>query len=204
VTLEPKVISGPQFEPVEVNEAQLQTKADYLEEDALYSIWISAAREYVEGQAGITMHEKTLEITLDALPGCNFINLPRATPLIQIVSVTITDSSGVSTPWDSSNYIADSDTVPGRLVLASGKSWPPTDLAPVNGIRIRYRAGLENATPKPLLSAKMRHPVMLLVNAFDRNRSAETVPTREALTTLSLRFGVEAFIESIRVEPNNF
>ena len=203
-TIEPNVISGPVKEPISATEAKLHTRADYTTDDTLYTIWIAAARDYVESQASITVHEKTLEITLDRWPIGDRIHLPRATPLIAVTSVIYYDTTGAPTTWTAAEYIADTDSKVGGIVLADGQSWPSTSLLPANGIRIRYRAGIATTSPETDTPAKIKYPVLLLVNGFDRNRSAETAPDRQTMAMISLRFGVESFIERLRSESVNF
>ena len=204
MTREPTVITGPVKEPILASEAKLQTKADYSAEDTLYTIWIEAARDYIESHAGITIHEKTLEITLDCWPSGDCIVLPRATPLIAVTSVIYYDTAGAATTWTASEYIADTDSRPGRIVLAYGESWPSTTLLPVNGIRIRYRAGIATTSPETEAPAKVKHPMMMLVNAYDRNRAAEIAADRSAAAFIFPRYGADAFIERLRVESVNY
>jgi uncharacterized phiE125 gp8 family phage protein len=204
MTLEPTVISGPIKEPVSVWEAASHTKADYADDNPLYDIWIAAARDYVESHAGITIHEKTLEITVDCWPRCGYIALPRATPLISVTSVTYYDTDGVSAVMSAADYIVDTDSKPGRIVLAYNAQWPSVTLRPANGIRIRYKAGIAITSPETEAPANVKHPVLMLVNAMDRNRSAETIPDRNAVAMIALNFGVNNFIERLRVEGNNF
>ena len=204
MTLTPNVISGPVKEPVSVSETALQSKVDYSEDDALFAIWIAAARDYVEAHAGITIHEKTLEITLDEWPECDYITLPRATPLISITSITYYDTTGASTVWSSAEYIADTDSRPGRVVLGYGEWWPSGTLLPVNGIRIRYKAGIATTSPVTECSGTIKHACLLLVNAFDRNRAAEIATDRSAGSYIFQRYGADAFIERLRVESNNY
>lgn len=206
MTIEPKVIAGPIKEPISVAEAALQMRADYSDEDSLYEMWIAAARDYVESQAAITMHEKTLEITLDWWPNWHEIELPRATPLISVTSLIYYDSDGTPTTMDPADYIVDTDSRPGRIVLQGGYSgrWPSVTLQAANGIRIRYKAGIATTSPPTEAPGSMKHPVALLVNAFDRNRSAEILSDRAAVSAISFRYGVETFIDRLRAEPNSF
>lgn len=202
MTLEPNTIVEPIKEPISVTEAKLQTRADYSEDDALYAIWIAAARDYVEAHAAITIHEKTLEITLDEWPRWEII-LPRATPLISVTSVTVKDSAGATTTLVAgTDYVADTDSKPGCITPPYGGSWPTGALYPTNGIRIRYKAGIATSSPETEASGAVKHAMLMLVNSFDRNRSAETVPDRATMSMIAARYGADAFIERLRVESN--
>jgi uncharacterized phiE125 gp8 family phage protein len=201
VTHEPKVISGPVKEPVSATEAKLACKVDHAVEDSLFDIWIAAARDYFETHSARTVHEKTLEVTLDRWPCCGYIVLPRATPLISITSVIYTNSVAVPATWSSLEYIADVDSRVGRLVLGDGQEFPTAELYPANGIRIRYKAGIATTSPESEAPGFIKYPVLLLVAGMYENRESE-VMDRSAIASIALRYGVDAWIERARVESN--
>jgi uncharacterized phiE125 gp8 family phage protein len=204
MTREPRVISGPIKEPISVAESTLQTRADYSEDDPLYDIWIAAARDYIEAQCGITEHEKTLEVTLDYWPCHDYIVLPRATPLISVTSLIYYDTAGTPTTMSAADYIVDTDSRPGRIVLAYNTQWPSATLLPANGIRIRYRAGIVTTSPPTESSGTMKYAMLLLVNSFDRNRAAEIAQDRSAAAFIFPMYGAATFIDRMRVESNSF
>lgn len=203
--LEPKVIAGPIKEPISLIEAKLACKVDGDTEDALFTgIWIPAAREYTEGHTSTTLHETTLAVRLNCWPHCSSVDLPRATPLIEIVSVIYRNSSGDSTTWDAANYIIDNSGRVGRLVLADGGSWPTDELYPADGIEIQYRAGIETSSPETEAPAWAKWASLLLVASMYDNRSAEVHPDRSTMDTVWLRYGVDEIIGRNRAESHIF
>ena len=50
----------------------------------------------------------------------------------------------------------------------------------------------------------MKYPVLLLVAGMFENRVAEQHPDRAALNMISLRYGVDTWINRLRVEPIHY
>lgn len=193
----PIVINGPSQEPVTVDEAKLQCAIAGTALDGLFDIKIPAAREYVEQQCGITLFQQTLELALDNWPWrMRFIELPRATPLIEILSVIYTDSDGNPNVWDPAQYVADPDSLPGRLVLGFGQSWPSFTPRPVSAVRVRYTAGVYPGSGD--ISATAKEAVLLAVGGMIANREDEFIPERNIQATVLLR-RFNSCIESLRV-----
>lgn len=195
----PKVITGPTTEPVSLTEAKLQCRLDGSTEDALLTIYIAAARSFYEWRTGRTIHQQTLEYVLDEWPSVDCIVLPRATPLVSITSVIYKDSSAVSTTWTNTEYIADSDSIPGRLVLGYGESWPSFTAYPVSPIRIRYLAGIETSPATEADSAD-KIPILMLVGGMYENRESVVVSEMASIQQIAVDYGVESFIRQRTVE----
>jgi uncharacterized phiE125 gp8 family phage protein len=191
---EPLVIVPPIKDPVSLTEAKAQCRIDGSTEDALLGIFIAAARDYVEWRTSRTIHDTTLEYVLDGWPGTDRIALPRATPLIEIVSVKYKDSAENETTWSPTEYLANTDAVPGELALAYGKSWPSFTPSPVSPIRIRYRAGKATGSPEVEAADAIKYAVLLLVGGMYENRESENIADRGVLSKLAADYGVEAFL----------
>lgn len=143
-----KVITDAATEPISVEEFRQHSRIDASDYDTISTIerFIGAVRRLLEARTGRIFHEQTLEMYLDSWPSSRYIELPGATPLIAISAVGYKDTDGVeTTTWAA--YIADTRKEPGRLVLGYGESWPSEALYPASPIRIRYRAGIAEASP---------------------------------------------------------
>jgi len=197
--IEPTVITGPIAEPVSIEEAKAQCRisSSNEDEDKPIRIFISAAREYLEWRTGTTIHDTTLEYVLDNWPATNYIELPRASPLIAITSVYEKDSDGIETLWDSDEYSADIDSRPGRLVLGYNESWPSFTHHPVSPIRIRYRTGIATSATQVEATEAVKYPILLLVTGMWENRESESISDRGMLSKISADYGVEAFINRL-------
>lgn len=203
--LEPKVIDGPIVEPVSVDEVKLASRIAGSKEDLNLLLYIEAARRVFERETGRVIHQETLEFCpqswLDPYamtsPDVRFrsgvqygtrlfnsIELPRATPLIEIESVLLKDSDGNVTTWDPSQYIADTRTTPGRLTLAYNCTWPQFTPDPVAPITIRYTAGQPDS-PLCEADADIKLAVLLMVGEAYENRESFTIPDRAIQSMLA-------------------
>ena len=161
----------------------------YTAEDTLLTGFIKAAREYAEKVQNRALISQTWELVLDDWPSGSVIEVPLP-PLSSVASIKYKDSAGTETTWAATNYIVDTDSFLGRIVLADGISWPSTTLYPAGGIRIQFVAGY-TTVPEVVRSA-----ILLLVGHLYENREAGT---ERALQEIP--FGVKALLGLDRVMP---
>lgn len=197
---QPLVITGPTSEPVSTEEVRqhlrIDTLADGVEDQAQedeITRFIKAARLYYEKSTGRTIHEQTLEWVVGHWFG-DYVILPRATPLIAISSLKWKDTAGAETTVSASDYIADTDSAPGRLVRGYGISWPSTTLYPSNPIRIRYRAGIATTSPIADADDADKIPILMLIAGMWEQRESEVVTDMKTLESIALRWGIEKMI----------
>ena len=202
----PNVITGPTKEPVSTEEVRVHLNIDELDdlkandqqEDKLTS-FIKAARFYMEATCGRTIHEQTLELVLHRWPAEREIILPRATPLIDITSLAYKDSTEASSTVAASEYIADVDQTPGRLVLGYGKSWPSATLSPASPIKVRYRAGIATSSPVAECGDEIKTPILLLVGGMWENRESEVMTDMKAIEAMAMRYGINKMLTELLV-----
>ncbi len=175
----PKFVIPATTYPVSVSEAVgvlrldplLDPVADAEQNDRLTSL-IKSACEYCERLCGKTWNEKTWEYAIDDFPVTDSIVLPMATPLVEIVSIKYTDSSGVETTLAASQYIKDDFSEPGRVVLGYGLTWPSFTPYPTNAVRVRYRAGIADTSPDSPMPEYRKVAVLALVAHWWQNPEA--------------------------------
>jgi uncharacterized phiE125 gp8 family phage protein len=138
----PRVISGPDAEPISVQEARAHLEAQPYEDsdvdpidDAMIEGWISAAREHCEAFLGLSLATKTLEIALDTFPTDKWLDLPFG-PVREIFSVSWGDES--DNEMAAVDYVLDYYRRPNQLRPVS--SWPTVTSSP-NVVKVRYLAG---------------------------------------------------------------
>jgi len=208
------VIDEPTSEPVSIDEVKVSSRFTGESENALALTFIKAARIELEKATGRTIFQKTLELALPHWPiarmgysgnvygrgalGAGSIELQWATTLIEIESVTLTDSTEAASTWNPTEYLADIYSEPGRLVLAYGKSFPSFTPSPVAPIRILYTAGQVNS-PEPTASADIKEAIFLLVGSMYDYREAAISPDRVTSQLLEHpRF--RSLVNSLKVE----
>lgn len=183
-----KLITGPGIEPVSLPEAKLHLRVDGDDDDTAIMSQLMAARRWAEQAAWRAFITQTWELTMDAFPGTDRIELPRP-PLQSVTSVKYTIDAGTEYTYASSNYIVDTDNEPGRIVLKSTSSWPSDSLYPVNGVRIRFVAGYgDDAEDVP---EHFRQAVLLLLGHWYENREQVVV---SGAVPKELPLGVEALL----------
>lgn len=162
-------------------------------EDALLTGLIQAAREYAEGRQNRALITQTWELVLDDWPAGDCIEIPLP-PLQSVTSIKYKDKTGLENTWDAANYIVDTDSLLGRVVLADNCNWPSNDLYPAGAIRIRFVAGYGLANDVPQTT---KQALLLLIGHWYENR--ETVNIGNIKTELP--FTVKALLDLNRVVP---
>jgi uncharacterized phiE125 gp8 family phage protein len=190
----PTVITPPITEPLSVAEAKAQARISTSLDDALISMYIGAAREYLEWRTGMTVHQQTLETVWDYWPVCQRIQLPRATPLISLTTLSYKDSAGTVTTLAASDYALDTDSMPGGILPAYGTTWPSFTPYPVNAIRARYVCGIATASPEAEANDSIKVAIALIVSALYENREAEVITNYTVASAVMFKYGAEAYI----------
>ena len=190
-----KVITPPQIEPVTVEDVKLCAHIDHDIEDKIIALWIKTGRELAENYQKRSYITQILEQSFDGFP-CVPFNLARP-PLIGVMTITYTDSDGLTTtlydsgidyissttttgspftpPSTNSDFIIDTDGEPGRIDLAYLKTWPNVTLQPINSVKVRYAAGYgEYAEDVP---EYIKDAIMLYCIYRNENRAGEVQET---------------------------
>lgn len=127
-------------EPVTLAEARAQCRVDGTDDDALFTIFIAAARSRAEHETGRRFITQTWRQTLDAFPSTSDIRL-EVPPCASIAQLQYVNAAGTLTTLSSSDYVLDAAVGPaGWLFPADGTTWPETDDV-VNAVRIDIVAG---------------------------------------------------------------
>lgn len=190
-----RLITAPTKEPITATEFKSHSRISVSTDDDLIEDYITAARRFVERATGRTIHQTTYEYILDDWPD-GAIVLPRATPLISISSIKYTDSDGTETTWTSSEYIADTYSLPGRVVLAYGESYPSFIPYPVAPIKIRYLAGIATTSPVTECTDDIKNLMYLLTAHSYENRE----PVNIGNIVNELPFAIKTYLNHLLVE----
>lgn len=182
------LITPPAAEPVTLDEAKAQCRVDTTDEDITLTGLLRAARDKVESLTGFALLTQTWELVLDAWPRGIEITLPLP-PLQSVTSITYRDSAGVDHTFAPTSYAVATASIPGRVVLIKGQSWPTTELYPVEAIRVRFVAGWAAAANVPEV---LKLAIKLLVGHWFENREEVTVGAGVAMAEIP--FGVENLV----------
>jgi uncharacterized phiE125 gp8 family phage protein len=198
----PSVITPPTLEPVFLHELKDHLRVVGSSEDDYIEALGKAARQHVEWRTGRTLFQTTFEQVFDDFPRHSGIPLflLRAAPLLSVTWVKYTDADAAVTTWNASNYIVNTDSMPGCIIPAYNVTWPVFTAYPMGAVRVRYVAGLSaSASPLVFPDEGIGHVIKLLVGAMYENREGEIVPDKPGVQAISLKYGVEALLSQYQV-----
>lgn len=141
------LITGPAEEPITLTEAKSYSRVEVSDDDALIASLMIAARQQCETITRRALITQTWELILDEFPGNGRIEIPLP-PLQSVTSITYLDSAGASQVLSTDVYKVDTASLPGKITLKSGQSWPST-YDESAAVMIRFVAGYGAAADVP-------------------------------------------------------
>jgi len=184
------LVTGPTLEPVTVEEVKDHLRIDASTEDTLLSRWIKVAREKCEGLQNKAYLTQTWDWYMDGFPGVPIpVPLP---PLQSVTDIKYTNSSADESKVAATVYTVDTYSMPGRINLAYGQTWPSTTLRTLNGVYIRFIAGYTSRINVP---EHIKEAIKLLVGHYYEHR--EETSNERILETIPE--GVEALLNIDRM-----
>jgi len=209
-----RVKTAPSEEPVTLQEAKDQLNLETDEDDDLLTTAISAARGYAEAFCARGIVTQTVEFKLDRFPSrgsgayafhsCGFlacepcracqlfIDLPfgalAETPNLSVKYIN--EAGSETTLAVTTDYTIDALSLPPRVHLAYGKSWP-TARAQWDAVTVQYDVGAE---PEDV-PAGFKQAILLLVASMYEQRTPEVTGSIVAKVGLT----VEALLAPLKV-----
>ena len=180
-------------EVVTVAEAKLHCRVDHNDEDAIFTRLLGVARRQCEQISGYAYTTRTLVSKLDHWPydGCLVLPYP---PLQSVTSIVYVDEAGLSSTFAAANYVVDTHSIPGRVVLKKDASWPSGTLEVGGAITITYAAGYGAAIAVP---DTYKAAMLLLVGHLYENR--ESVAVQQGIGLVQVPQTVEWLLQTDRV-----
>jgi len=158
------LVTGPETEPLTIEEAKSQLRLDFDEDDALVQRLVRAARMWVEGQTHRALMEQTWDQKMPCFPG--LIRFEK-NPVMSVSSITYDEGSSPNPTLAASQYTVVTRNYNSYVAPAYGVSWPST-LAVPEAVTVRFVAGYTEV-PEPLT-----HAVAMLVAHWYENREITT------------------------------
>lgn len=215
-----KLKTPPASEPVLLNEAKTYLRITD-SDDAFINALITAVRQRFEEWAGRSLITQTWTLWLDGfplreknsspregyyeLPVAHYdalqrvIEIPRP-PLISVTSLKTYDTANNTTVFNSSNYLVDAVSTPGRLALNPGATWP-AGLRGVNAVEIEFVAGFGNAAdvPESIKQGMLLWVKLLFTDKSKLFESDESTPGLIEINRVPLPAVVKALWEPYRI-----
>ena len=164
------VVTEPTTEPVTLTEAKAHLRVDASDDDTLITSQIKAARAWCEAFTRRAFITQTWDLTLDAWPECGAIEVPLP-PLQSVTSITYVDTDGNTQTWNSSKYLVDIKSLPGRITPTYTEVWPVAR-DQMNAITIRFVCGWADANAVP--ETVKQGLKLLLGHLYERRESTIT------------------------------
>ncbi len=177
-----KRLTGPAVEPVTRDEAKAWSRIDTDYDDLVVDSLIKRAREHCEAITQRQFITATYALVMDGFPTWFRPDVYRVTerregtdillpapPLVSVQSITYLDGTGATQTVAAADYVVSTYDDPGRIALASGKTWPLT-LDQINAVTVAYTAGYGDTAASVPESIKLA--MLLLVSHFYENREA--------------------------------
>lgn len=147
-----------------------------------------------DGVLGLTLITTTYNLFLDAFPDSDDeITIPLPPLQTTGFAITYTDPDGVEQTMPAQDYVIDADSVPGRVYLGFGKSWPSTR-DQRKAVTVAYKAGYGNNYT--LVPGNIRQLGMGLVSHWFQQREMAVYGGGSFATT---PLGFDALIAPIKV-----
>lgn len=176
---------APTTEPVSSAEAKLHSRVDHSTDDDIFTRLIEVARRQCEQISGWAFITRTYTVQLDQWPFYPQIKLPYP-PLQSVSSIEYVTDDGTNNTFDSANYIVDTHSTPGRIVLKLNESWPSETLQVGGAITITYVAGFGAANDVP---DQYKQAMLLLIGHLYENR--ESVVVQQGVSQIAIPQAVD-------------
>lgn len=186
-----KLITPPASLAVSVADAKKQARISHDHDDDQVENMVKSATAIVEQYLQRKLVTQTWNMFLDSWPTEIKVLFGD---LQSVTYVKYTDSDEVQATLDSSTYLVDTDSVPGRIILKDGESWPTDTLSPKNPIEIQFVTGYGAAADIP---DDIRNAILWITSYFYNYR--ESVVLNNKMNIEELPFNWKSMLYPHRI-----
>jgi uncharacterized phiE125 gp8 family phage protein len=181
-------------EPVSTADLKTHMRIDHSNDDTYIASLEKVAREHIEQLTSRKLITQTWYAYYHDFPENDEMCLPFGS-LQSVTAVKYTDEDGDVTTWSSDEYIVQTDSTIGKIVLAWGYSWPSDSLYPSLPIEVEFVCGYCDSDADPfLVPQNIIHAIKILVAELYENRENTIVGMSKAPLRL-----VESLIANYRI-----
>jgi uncharacterized phiE125 gp8 family phage protein len=199
-----QLITAPASEPLTTAEAKAHLRVDFVDDDALIGLLITAARQYCEQITARSLISQQWRYVIDAFPGAlqnmsngyfnsgNVILIEKG-PVISLDSITYLDMASATQTMPATDYATDFSGQLGRITPKFGKIWPIA-LPQIGAVQVNFTAGygtLATAVPEGI-----KQWLKLRIGALYENR--EEVVSGRSITVTPMPF-VDSLLDPYRI-----
>lgn len=136
------VVTPPTVEPLSLTEvkARLRLPTDSTAEDSdLRGLMLAARKQVEKDLAGCCLAPTVIDHWIDGYTSTTAIVIPRW-PLASVTSITSYDADDVATVLSSADYLVDTVSRPGRVIINADAAWP-SSLRTHKSLVVRHTSG---------------------------------------------------------------
>lgn len=169
-----EVTTQPTAEPLDIDEVKTFLNLTSNDHDAMLGMFIKMAREWVQHTTGQALLSQTIKQYLDKWPtecGSPLRRLEwplQLWPVSSVTSIQYIDTNGATQTWATTNYTADTKSIPARIVVTDSVTYPDLDEVP-NAVIMTYVAGYSTTAnvPATIKAAMLQKIAFLYENRED-------------------------------------
>jgi len=165
--------TGPVKYPISREQAKdhLRVDLDITDDDSYIDTLIATATQAAEQFLSRRLITQTWNYYLDGW-WCTSQPIPFGR-LQSVTSIKYMDQDGAEATWDSENYIVDTKSDPGSVVLGYNKSFPTDYLYPSNPIDIEFVCGYGLTGSD--IEANIKHAIKIGISDLNENRESQVI-----------------------------
>jgi uncharacterized phiE125 gp8 family phage protein len=187
-------ITPPDKDPVTLQEAKVQLRVDHTADDSIIADLIKVATAMVEQESLHKLITQTWDLFMDTWPSLP-LELPYP-PLQGITGIYYTPDGEAESTWDSSNYLVDTNSKPGRIALTTAGTLPSDALQALSAVRIRFTCGMGEALDD--IDPRARQALLLALGHLYENR--ESIVIDRGITMAELPMGFHYLLADLRYQ----
>lgn len=176
-----RLTTPPAVHPIALSDAERHVFSDDPGDSLAIKRMVRAATHMVQTETARQFVNATWTLTLDSFPAA--IEL-RVCPVQSVTSVKYYDTAGAQQTLDSSDYLVDTASEPGRITPAPNTVWPVTQQR-ANAVEVVFTAGYGDSH-YGVPEAAQQAILLLVGNWFANREPVGTVGGEIALTYRSL------------------
>lgn len=160
-----RIVTPPSVTAVTLADQKLHT-GSVSDDDGILAVYLASAIAVIEQKLQRKLITQTWKMWLDCWP-VNFAKVLFG-DLQSVTSIKYTDEEGTEATLANTVYAVDINSVPGRITLKYGQSWPSVTLNRINPIEIQFVTGY-GAAPANVPS-DIKNAILLTTSHYYENR----------------------------------
>jgi len=189
-----KLVTAAAKTPVTLAEVKAHCRVTFSDDDTALGIYLASAVATAEQFLQRKLITQTWKMFLDCWPS-------QITTLYgdlqSVTHVKYTDIDGTTATMSNTLYDVDINSVPGRIVLKYGQSWPSATLNSVNPIEVQFVTGYGAETAN--VPEDIRNALLILTAHFYENREQYLVSASGSFSVTEIPFSVKTLLSPYRV-----